>query len=159
MNWAKIQVAKTRKFGNEQWGKNKPPSMKKKTNFETIEDQTPKISEAEKKRLHKDFITKNLIRPFEKFTNTGMFTVKNFGGMIYRELEKYDLIESDVSKLDYIKKGIEARKEKLKRGSIRKAMNEKFDLDDETNLEMELIKDSFITMRESNVNLKEIIKL
>ena len=159
LNWAKLQVAKTRKFGNEQWGKTKPPSKKQKTNVESLEDQTPKISEAEKKRLHKDFITKNLIRPFEKFSNTGMFTVKNFGGIIYRELEKYDLIESDVSKLEYIKKGIEVKKEKLKRGNMRKAMNEKFGLDDETNLEMELIKDAFVTMNDSNVDLKEIIKL
>ena len=159
LNWAKLQVAKTRKFGNEQWGKTKPKTKQQKNNVESLEDQTPKISEAEKKRLHKDFITKNLIRPFEKFSNTGMFTVKNFGGIIYRELEKYDLIESDVSKLEYIKKGIEVKKEKLKRGNMRKAMNEKFGLDDETNLEMELIKDAFVTMNDSNVDLKEIIKL
>lgn len=39
-------------------------------------------------------------------------------------------------------------------------MNEKFGLtDDGTNLEMELIKYSFISMSESNVNLNEIIKL
>ena len=132
--------------------------MKQKTIIEA-EYETPKITEAEKKRLHKDFINKNLIRPFEKFCNTGFFNVQNFGGIIYKELNKYDLIESDILKIEIIKKEIERKKEKLKKGSIRKAMNEKFNLDDETNFEMELIKDAFVKMNESNVNLKELIKL
>tara|TARA_R110000823_G_scaffold4464_8_gene17319 strand:+ start:1352 stop:2497 length:1146 start_codon:yes stop_codon:yes gene_type:complete len=159
LNWAKIEVAKTRKFGNEQWGKTKPKTMHQQKQNEEQKDLTPKISDAEKKRLHKDFITKNLLKPFDAFCKTGFFKVQNFGGIVYKELKKYDLIENDVSKLEYIKKGIEARKEKLKRGSIRKAMMEQFDLDDETNYEMELIKDSFVRMNESNVDLKEIIKL
>jgi len=157
LNWAKIEVAKTRKFGNEQWGKTKPKTMHNQNQEQ--KDLTPKTSDAEKKRLHKDFITKNLLKPFDAFCKTGFFKVQNFGGIVYKELKKYDLIENDVSKLEYIKKGIEARKEKLKRGSIRKAMMEQFDLDDETNYEMELIKDSFVRMNESNVDLKEIIKL
>lgn len=157
LNWAKLEVAKTRKFGNEQWGKTKPKTMhQQKQN----KDLTPKISDAEKKRLHKDFITKNLLKPYDEFCKTGFFKVQNFGGIVYKELKKYDLIENDFSKVEQIKKEIEKRKDRLKKGSIRKAMNEKFGLtDDGTNFEMELIKDSFIKLYEKKVKLKEIIKL
>lgn len=160
LNWAKIEVAKTRKFGNEQWGKTKPKTMQQNKQNQEHKYLTPKTTDAEKKRLHKDFITKNLLKPFDSFCKTGFFNVQNFGGIVYKELKKYDLIEKDVIKVQQIKKEIEQRKQKLKKGSIRKAMNEKFGLtDDGTNFEMELIKYSFISMSESKVDLKEIIKL
>ena len=160
LNWAKLEVAKTRKFGNEQWGKTIPKSMQQQKQNQEQKDLTPKTSEAEKKRLHKDFITKNLLKPFDAFCKTGFFNVQNFGGIVYKELKKYDLIENDFSKVEQIKKEIQKRKDRLKKGSIRKAMNEKFGLtDDGTNFEMELIKYSFVKLNESNVDLKEIIKL
>jgi len=159
LNWAKIEVAKNRKFGNDQWGRQtpqhiKPPKPKK-------EFVKPEISDAEKKRLHNKFLQDQLLKPYQRFIETGQFgQIQNFGGIVYKELEKQKLLFNDAKVINEIKKQIAQKKEQKKngRGRLRNALQATMGVDDnKVNLEIELIKLTLKDLAEKKVDLESIV--
>tara|TARA_R100001443_G_scaffold115293_2_gene132729 strand:- start:218 stop:1348 length:1131 start_codon:yes stop_codon:yes gene_type:complete len=159
LNWAKIEVAKNRKFGNDQWGRTTPnyvQSSKPKRDQEPISKQ---LTEKEKKELHIKFIKTNLLIPYEQFVESGSLRISNFGGLVFKELQKFNLLCKDQKKISVIVKKIEKEKEQKQngKGRLRRAFAQTQGIGGETNLDLEIIKLSMHQMKNDNVNLKEII--
>ena len=145
LNWAKLEVSKKRKYGNDTWGRSKSLKTAKndvKTNVEPL----PTISETEKKELHKNFITQNLFVPYQNFVKFGTLRIENFGGLIYKELNKNNLLIQDENLISEIKTEIERVKElsKNKGGRISQAFAKQMGKANGSDFELEVVKASLI---------------
>lgn len=154
LNWAKIQVAKKRKF-EPTWGRvkktfNTPPKK---------EIKKPEISETEKKKLHETFIREQLINPFNKFCETGHLQINNFGGIIFKELKKHKLLIQDKNKIEKLKQTIDTQTEKKQngRGGLKRAFLQTHLLTPKSELDIEIIKISLNKLKSENVNLEKIL--
>jgi DNA-binding transcriptional regulator GbsR (MarR family) len=160
LNWAKIEVNKNRKF-NESWGKYDPQSMRP-NQPQRVEYKKPELSESEKKKLHNDFIKAQLFKPYSNFCETGTLKIDNFGGIVFKELQRNKLLIEDQKTLNEIKRRIEAQKdEKTKiRGRISRAFEANQGIKQkDTNFELELIKVSLTKLKNENADIQQLIKL
>ena len=152
LNWSKIQVAKNKKT-NPIWGKEiKTNIVPKKTEPEK------KISEKQKREMHKMFIMDNLINPYKQFVETGTFReIKDYGGIITKELEKYKLLYNDQNVILKLKNElIQSNKLKSKTNKIGNILkvNSK-----EINLSSEILKLTFKSLKQNQIDLEKVIKL
>ena len=154
INWAKIEVSKNRKFGNDHWGKSAPKQKVQNTQFVNEES---KISEEEAKRLRKHFLKENLIKPYQSFCDDGILQVSNLGGLIFKELKKFDLLIKDKTKIYELEKEIQNAKEKKANGRGSRALMEL--IGNNSDFEDEMIKLSLAKLKEQNINLSEKLKL
>jgi len=154
INWAKIEVSKNRKFGNDHWGKSAPKQKVQNTQFVNEES---KVSEEEAKRLRNNFLIKTLIKPFESYCDGGMLEVSNFGGLIFKELTKFDLLIKDQSKIESLKKEIQSAKDKKANGRTSRALIDL--MGDDKDFEVEMIKLSLQELKQKKINLSEKLEL
>ncbi len=158
LNWSKIEVAKNRKFGNDQWGRSAPNYVHQQTQTKK-EIKTPQLSEKEKKELHVRFITENLIKPYSTFLETGALRITNFGGIVFKELKKFNLLCEDKKQISQIVKRIEKEKEQKQngKGRLRRAFQQTQGITGGTNMDIEIIKLSLHKLKKENVDLKKIL--
>ncbi len=154
INWAKIEVSKNRKFGNDHWGKSAPKQKVQQTQYVNEE---PKISKEEAKRLRNNFLQKNLIEPYETFCDDGILNVSNLGGLIFKELKKFDLLIKDQDKISKIQNEIQQAKEKKQYGRSSRALIDL--MGNEKDYELEMIKLSLSKLKKEKINLSEKLKL
>ena len=157
LNWAKIEVSKRRKYGNDSWGRSKLLETAK-NGVKTDVEPLPTISESEKKELHKNFITQNLFVPYQNFVKFGNLRIENFGGLIFKELNKHDLIIDDLKLISEIKSEIENLKSQKKGGRISQAFAQQMGKQSEMDFELEMVKASLAELKLKGVDLKDKIK-
>ena len=159
LNWAKIEVAKNRRFGNDQWGRSAPNVPHRQQNApQKQEFKPPVVSDEEKKRLHVNFITDNLLKPYNTFVKSGSLYITNFGGIVYKTLKKHNLLVDDQKVINKLKKDLESKKEKQKnRGRISKSFVESLGKTNNSNFEIEHIKISLHMLKDKKVNLEKIV--
>lgn len=159
LNWAKIEVAKNRRFGNDQWGRSAPNVPHRQQNAPPKEEfKPPVMSDEEKKRLHVNFITDNLLKPYNTFVSSGSLYITNFGGIVYKTLKKHNLLVDDQKVINKLKKDLESKKEKQKnRGRISKSFVESLGKTNNSNFEIEHIKISLHMLKDKKVNLEKIV--
>lgn len=153
LNWAKIQIFKSRKT-DDRWGRVDPSH----TMQIRKEVKKPEISNEEKNRIHNDYIKENLIKPYKNFVETNQFVkIKDFGSLISNELKKhgfwYDQDQSVVKNMKSMKSTMDVKKSRKMNG-IGSLMKKDRSSDMITNL---IMKVSFERMKEKNVDLEKIV--
>lgn len=156
LNWSKIQIKKNRQFGNDAWGRREPqhshqPPTK---NNKTIK---PEMSDAEKRKLHLDYLIENLLKPYNEFKKDGNYKkLNNFGSLISNELKRHGLLFNDKSEIDKIKSRYQNKvKDKPKNNNtLNKLLNNKSQIQ----IDNHILKLSFEQMRNNNVDLENLLK-
>jgi len=158
LNWAKIEVAKNRKFGNDSWGRYTPQHVQPKKPQKEFKPK--ELSKKEKKELHDRFINDHLIVPYNNFVKNGSLRIENFGGIVFKELQKLDLLIKDKTIIEEIKIQIENSEEENKKGGkFRRSLQQQMGIKPKrSNMELELIKRTLEKMKKNKVKLEEIIK-
>ena len=153
LNWSKIQVSKNRKQNNN-WGK-----IINTTNVPKKQPPVKTISEKQKREMHKIFINDNLIKPYKMFVETGrLVDLKDYGGIITKELEKYKLLFNDKNVINKIKNEIKESK-KLKSNTNKISSILKSSSSKELTLANEILKLTFKTLKQNKIDLTKVIQL
>lgn len=148
LNWAKIQIKNNRKT-NQQWGRYDPQHHQP----EPIKRKPEKTqSPLERRKAYLSFIDENLIQPYNEFVKTDkMPNINDFGSLISKELEKHGLLYNDKFEIEKqtVKKTTRKKGNLIGIGSVIETKK--------PNINIFILKRSFIEMKKNGVDLKKII--
>ena len=101
--------------------------------------------------MRKHFLKENLIKPYKSFCDDGILQVSNLGGLIFKELKKFDLLIKDNTKISELEKEIQKAKEKKANGRGSRALMEL--IGNNSDFEDEMIKLSLQELKQKKINL------
>mgnify|MGYP003650068076 CR=1 FL=1 len=153
LNWSKIQIKKNRQFGNDSWGRQEPQNSPQTKRVQV--NKKPEITDAEKRKLHLNYLIENLVQPFNEFKKDGNYKkLNNFGSLISNELKKHNLLFSDENEINKIK-SLYSKKQKIKNNnSLSKIIGDK----SKTQIDNHILKLSFENMKKQNIELENFIR-
>ena len=156
LNWSKIQVKKNRQFGNDGWGRQEPQHSHQPKRVER-KNEKPEMSDAEKKKLHLDYLTDHLLKPYNEFIIDGSYKkLNNFGSLISNELKKHGLLFNDKHEIDKIKTHYQSKKKDKPKNN--NTLTKLFTDKSKSQIDNHILKLSFEQMKNNNVDLENLLK-